>query len=413
MIFKTFLPTLATIARMNALHEVVDHFINDTEDPQHVVIAGVTNAKDTLFSSSRGKVALPEGEPVNPDSPFNLFSCTKSMTSMGILLLIDQGRLSLDTPAKEILPILDEFKIVSLEDLDVNTGEIVGKVEKPTKDITIEHLLLHTAGFAYPFNEPTYFTIASKKKIYGGDLRKLLFVPDSMPLLHEPGTNWRYGYNTDWLGLIIEEISGMKLSQFLKENIFDKAGMTHSTFSIEDPAPVIKVHQLDSEGNLRPEKRPTIPYKPRLDMGGQGCFSTLGDFMKFLRIWLNYGTSPDTGIEILKRSTVENAMKNHLPPGVGPDFILGITPEVEDPEPEGFSLIGCAINLNDLPTGRPAKCFYWGGIANSFFWIDMKNSCAGFFGCQKLPVMDEICVKRFQKFETETYRIIKGLNSKL
>lgn len=398
---------------MNRLQDLVNTIINDTEEPQHVVIAGVTNAKETLFSSIQGKISLPDGDSVNADSPFNLFSCTKSMTSMAILILIEQGKFQLNTPAKEILPIFAEFRIVTHEDLDPSTGEIVGNVEKPAGDVTIEHLLLHTAGFAYPFTDPTYFTITSKKKVYGGDPKKLLFVPSSMPLVHEPGTKWRYGYNTDWLGLIVEEVSGLKLSEFLKENIFDKAGMDHSTFSIEDPSLVIKIHELDSDNNLRPEKRPSAPYQPRLDMGGHGCFSTLGDFLKFLRIWLNFGTSPDTGKQILKRSTVENAMKNHLPVGVELDFILGISPEVDDPKPEGFSLIGCAINLNDLPTGRPANSFYWGGIANSFYWIDMENGCAGFFGCQKLPFMDETCVSRFHKFESEVYKIIETPSLKL
>lgn len=397
----------------NPLQELVNTFIDDTEDPQHVVIAGVTNSKKSLFSSIQGRIALPDGEPVKDDSPFNLFSCTKSMTSMAILILIEQGKFRLDTPAKDILPILGEFRIVSFEDLDPKTGEVVGNVEKPNTDVTIEHLLLHTAGFAYPFTDPIYFNISSKKKIYGGDPRKLLFVPNSMPLVHEPGTKWKYGYNTDWLGLIVEEVSGMTLYKFLKENIFDKAGMNNSTFSVEDPSILIKVHELDSENNLRPEKRPSTPYKPRLDMGGQGCFSTLGDFMKFLRIWLNCGTSPDTGMQILKRSTVENAMKNHLPSGVELDFILGINPEVENPKPEGFSLIGCAINLNELSTGRSANSLYWGGISNSFYWIDMENNCAGFFGCQKLPFMNEACINRFYKFESEAYKFIKSPGVKL
>lgn len=394
---------------MNPLDSFINDTLNSTTDPQHVVIAGVTNSKHTLYSAVKGVTSIIDGHPATDDSQFNLFSCTKSMTCMAVLILIDEGKLTLETPAKTVLPILEDFFIVNSEQIDSSTGEIRGPGRKPHNDITIKHLMLHTAGFAYPFTDPVYFKIMTKKKVFGPDLKSSLFVPLSMPLVNEPGTKWTYGHSTDWLGLIVEEISGMRLSEFLKKNIFDKADMKYSTFTIEDPTSVIKVHTPTKDGSLLPEKRPSVPYRSKLDMGGHGCFSTLGDFMKFLRIWLNYGVSPDTGLRILLRSTVENAIKNHLSPDVAVDLILGTGPECDDPQPEGHSLVGCAVNLNKLPTGRAANSLYWGGIANSFYWMDFENDCAGFFGCQKLPFMNHGSLLAFYRFETEVY---KHLNPK-
>lgn len=398
---------------MNSLQTIIDDLLARKDEQFHAIAAGVTNSKRTQFSSVKGVVSLPDGTPANEDSSLHMFSCTKTMTSMAILILMEQGKLKMSDPAKKYLPRLADFYIVSDEDVDDKTGEITGKRQPPETDITIEHLLLHTAGFGYPFTAMAYLKIMTKRRVFAGEPMETLFVPSAMPLVHEPGANFTYGYSTDWLGLIVEAISGKSLSAFLKENIFDKASMANSVFVIDDSSNLIKVHTQDKNGDMRPEKRSSIPYKPKIDMGGQGCTSTVGDFMKFLRIWLNYGTSPDTGIKILDRSTVEYAIKNRLSPDLDMQVVLGLKPDVDDPKPEGFSFAGCAVNTNELSTGRPAGSLYWGGLANSFFWIDFKNDIAGFFGFQRLPFMEDACVDAYRQFETETYRLLTGSKSRL
>lgn len=398
---------------MRTLDAIVDQVLNSTTEPQHALVAGITTSKKTQYSVAKGVVALPDGPAVTKDSQFNLFSCTKSMVSMATLILVEQGKLDLHAPAKKYFPLFSELYIVTENDIDNETGNIIGTPVKPTGDITIEHLLLHTAGFAYPFTDKVYFKIMSTKRVFSGNPMDNLFTPSTMPLVHEPGAKWTYGYSTDWLGLVVEAASGKKLSDFLKLNIFDKASMKDSTFTIDDPSRVIKIHTINEDGNLRPEKKPSVPYKPKVDMGGQGCFTTVDDFLKFLRIWLNYGVSPDTGKRLLQKSTVENAIQNHLSPGMGIDFLMGIQPELNDPKPDLFSYIGCAISLNDLMTGRPAGTLYWGGISNFFYWLDFKNDCAGFFGCQTLPFLSKVSLKNFGQFEQETYKILHGSGFKL
>lgn len=398
---------------MDSLQTIVDDLLRRKEEQFHAIFAGVTNSKRTKFSTIKGVVSFPDGPPVNDESQIHFFSCTKTMTSMAILILMEQGKLKLADPAKKYLPRLADFYIVSEEDVDDITGEITGKPKKPENDITIEHLLLHTAGFAYPFTDMAYQKIMTKRRVFAGEPMDTLFVPSAMPLVHEPGSNFTYGYSTEWLGLIIEIISGKSLSAFMKENIFDKANMTKSVFAIDDSSNVIKIHTKDTDGNMRPEKRPSIPYKPKIDMGGQGCTGTLSDFLKFLRIWLNYGTSPDTGMQILKRDTVEFAIKNRISSDIFIPAVLGLQPIVEDPKSEGFTFAGCAMTTNDLSTGRPVGSLYWGGLANSFYWIDFENDIAGFFGFQRLPFMEDACLDAYRRFETDTYRLIKRAKSSL
>lgn len=389
---------------MNSLDSIVDNLLKSGK--YNALIAGVTTAQSTRYKSVKGVISVDDNEPVCDDSLFCLYSCTKSITAMAILILIEQGKLELKGLAKKYLPVLEDFYVVGEDDIDDDTGEVKGSHPKPKTDVTIEHLLLHTAGFAYLFTDTTYFKIMTKKRVFAGNPMETLFVPSSMPLVHEPGTKWTYGFSTDWLGLIVEAVSNQKLSVFIQENIFDKCGMTKSTFFVEDPLEVIKVHVETDEGILRPEKRPSVPYKPRIDMGGQGCFTTIDDFLKFLRVWLNYGLSPDTGTRLLKQSTVENAIKNHLSEGIELNLALGLKAELDDARSDGFSYAGCAINAKNLLTGRPSGSLYWGGIANSFFWMDFKNQCAGYFSCQKLPFMNEECTEAYGVFEKEVYRTL-------
>lgn len=380
-------------------------------NPFPSIIAGVTSLKQTSYASVRGMIALPDGPNVSLESQFGLFSCTKSMTAMAALILVEQGKLRFLDAAKKYVPRLQDFYIVDESDID-DAGEIVGLPRMPRTDITVEQLFLHTAGFAYVFTHVAYARIHTKKKQTSADPLGA-FVPSLMPLVHEPGTQWTYGSSTDWLGLVVEAASGQSLSQFLQTHVFDKAGMALTLFVIDDPAPVVKVHVENHRGEWRPRKRPLVPYRSKVDMGGHGCFSTLPDFLRFLRIWLNYGLSPDTGERILQRETVEHAICNHLALDIRCDVFMGLAPDCPSPKSEGFSYAGCAVNRNELPSGRPADCLYWGGLANLFFWIDFKKNCAGFFGCQMLPFKEPRCEAAYRRFETETYRQLGRLQLRL
>ncbi|KAF7580807.1 Beta-lactamase family protein [Clavispora lusitaniae] len=368
------------------LHELVSEDING-------VVAGYTTSSATQYLGAHGTKNSQTREPLTLDTRIALFSCTKSMTAMAALKLWEDGRLDLDRPAKEYLPTLGDIGV--MENFDMETGEYT--LRRPKTDITVRHLLLSNSGFAYPFTDPRYAVLGKKTGANSF----------SMPLVSDPGSRWIYGHSMDWAGLVIEAVAGMKLSQFLEQQIFSKAGMTSCTFQVEDQNKLMPVH-IRRDSGLKVMRRQPLEHKPKTDMGGQGCFATVADYLRFLRVWLNYGTSPDTGHRILKRETVEYAIQNHLPPGQHMEFAAG----GEGFKPDGFTMAGCAYSNNQLPTGRPEGSLYWGGLANLFIWLDFENDVAGIFACQILPYMDPKCLVGYLRFEHEVYEAVKQEENK-
>lgn len=365
------------------------------------VVAGYTNAQETKFITAKGYKSIETKEPATIDSMMCLFSCTKSMTAMSILILRERGMVDLDVPAKQYLPILGDFGIIDEEDhVDERSGTLLRPPRKPSREVTIKNLLLHNSGFAYIFTDSNYLNIMTKRGVHAGAPLSELFTPEIMPLTFEPGTSWNYGHGSDWCGLIVEAVSGLKLSEFLEKNVFLKSGMTSCTFHMRDPSSLIQLCTRRGD-DLKPMKRPPVPYKSPIDMGGQGCFGTVNDYLKFMRIWLNYGTSPDTGDKILSKESVQFAIENHLPKDQRMTFYMP-SADISD----GYSLAGCAYSTKGANTGRPVSSLYWAGLANLYFWMDFENSIAGFWGCQILPFLDESCVDGFVEFETEVYSII-------
>lgn len=375
------------------------------------VIAGVTDAKKTIYLHGEGVKNNETGDAVDVNNQMSLFSCTKSMTVMAILILYEEGKLNLEVPARNYLPLIDEIGFIEKNSVNKD-GTFKVEPKKSSSPVTIRHLMLHTAGFSYAFLNSDYLAL-SKRNMHINVLypTRELFTTEKFPLIHEPGTKWSYGHNTDWLGLIVEEITGKKLGEFLQERVFKPAGMTSTTFHLQDDSNLLKLHRRKSNKEVVFMEQYQVCLDPDVDMGGQGGFSTVNDYLKFIRIWLNYGTSPDTGNRILRKSTVKYAIQNHLPPGLAVDFgDLGF----ELPKgikPDGFTLTGNAYGQNRLPTGRPKGAIYWSGLANLYYWIDFENQIGGFWGSQLLPFMDPYSLMNYAKFEMNVYDALENSQS--
>ncbi|GEQ69435.1 hypothetical protein JCM33374_g3107 [Metschnikowia sp. JCM 33374] len=386
---------------MSTLEQICSKYVaakTSAHSPQiNSVIAGYTDKQRTNFLSAQGVKNVESHEKVSTDSVLCYYSCTKSMTAMAILILWDHGKVDLDAPAKKYLPLLGECGLIEDGQVDEETGNLKYPLKPVKTDITIRHLLLHMSGFAYIISHSSYYHIMTKKHIFTPSMK--MFDPNIMPLVFEPGTDWVYGHSFDWLGLIIEAVSGVKLSEFLRENVFSKAAMSSCTFQIHDASKIVQLHQRTKDELKVFKAQLPVPLTAEVDMGGHGCFGTVDDYLKFLRIWLNYGTSPDTGNEILSRKAVEYAIQNHLSSGKTTDFPVPFA----DPK-NGYSLIGCGYNVKALETGRPAGALHWAGLANLYFWLDFENGCAGFWGCQIMPYMDKVCVEGFAEFEAAVYQ---------
>ena len=272
----------------------------------------------------------------------------------------------------------------------------------PKVDITTKMLLCHTAGFGHAvFNEncaklsnPPYIT-AEKEAIL-------------TPLLFEPGSRWEYGFSTDWAGLIVEAISGLRLEDYFKKHIFKSLRMTETTFlrteEMLQRQAALHLRNEDNSLSVLPDFQPLIP---EVYMGGGGLHSTALDFAKLIRMWLNDGAAPD-GSKVLKPETVKLAMEVHLN-GVDINDPLYFDPKVSKTNSilphsskKGWEY-SFFINGDPLPTGVPSGSCSWFGIAHVFYWIDKKTGIGGFWATQVLPYGDVASTSGFNEFQKTVY----------
>ncbi|MCK8683492.1 serine hydrolase domain-containing protein [Pseudomonas umsongensis] len=365
------------------------------------VVAAVTGRDGLLYEGASGQRTLGQPEAMTTDSVFAMFSTTKAITATAVLQLVEEGRLDLDAPARDYLPMIGELKVLEGFDSD-GTPRLC-----PAKNhITTRMLLLHTAGLGYEFFNEHYNRLVQEQRqpsIISGSLAAL-----KTPLLFEPGEQWEYGSNMDWAGLVVEAITGKRLGEVMQQRIFEPLGMTDTAFTMT-PSMLQRragMHQREEDGSLSPVEGSLLPPEPEVHMGGHGLFSTVKDYCLFIRAWLNDGQG-DHG-RILKPETIRFAEQNGLDnlkikalPCVIPS--ISHTAEFFPGMPKSWAL-SFMINEQDAPTGRPAGSLAWAGLANLFYWIDRKNGIGGFWATQILPFVDPVSTQGYLDFETAAYR---------
>ena len=364
--------------------------------------AAATDAKGTTYEAGFGKRVLGEPADMTPDTVVWIASMTKAVTGAAAMQQVERGKLGLDTPAKEVAPELG--KVGVLEGFDA-AGK--PKMRPPKHDITLRHLLTHTAGFGYDIWSPEiakYMEAAGVPGVISCQNKAL-----TTPLLFDPGERWFYGINIDWAGKMVEAASGQKLGQYLRANIFEPLGMSSTAFKITDDMRrrLAKIHHRGPDGTLTPDRDLELPQEPEFEMGGGGLYSTVGDYLKFVRMMLNQGRS-DQGEQVLKPDTVRqmsgNAMgdcrvcllKTVAPPlSNDAEFFPGMD------KSWGLSFM---INNAQAPTGRSAGSLAWAGLANTYYWIDQNKGVGGVYATQILPFADDKSLPLFYAFESTVYQ---------
>ena len=365
------------------------------------VVAAITGRDGLIYEGASGQRTLGQAGAMTTDSVFAMFSTTKAITATAVLQLVEEGRLDLDAPARNYVPMIGELKVLEGFDSDGTP-----RLRAPKKHITTRMLLLHTAGLGYEFFNENYNRLVQEGRqpsIISGSLAALL-----TPLLFEPGEQWEYGSNMDWAGLVVEAITGNRLGDVMRQRIFEPLGMTDTAFSMT--ASMLQrragMHQREENGSLTAVEGSLLPEEPEVHMGGHGLFSTVKDYCLFIRAWLNDGQG-DHG-RILKPGTIRFAEKNGLDnlkikalPCVIPS--ISHTAEFFPGMPKSWAL-SFMVNEQDAPTGRPAGSLAWAGLANLFYWIDRKNGIGGFWATQILPFVDPVSTHGYLDFETAAYR---------
>ena len=372
-----------------------------TSDPRVPgVVAMVTDRHRTIYEGAAGKRRLDRDDAMTADTVFAIFSTTKAITGTAVLQLVEEGKLDLDAPAKTYAPDIGRLQVV--EGFD-ERGE--PKLRAPKRDVTTRMLMLHTAGLGYDFFNETYNRLAQEKgqpSVITASKAALM-----TPLVFDPGDKWEYGSNIDWCGLVVEGITSQRLGQVFRTRIFEPLGMRDTTFELTDAmrGRLAGMHQRNADGSLTPMDF-ELPANPEIHMGGHGLYGTVGDYMHFIRMWLNDGNGEHG--RVLKPETVRMAERN----GLGDKKITalpGVIPSLSN-DAEFFPGLSKSwsftfmVNDEEAPTGRPAGALGWAGLANLFYWIDRQNGFGGFWATQILPFGDPVSFGGYMDFEAAFYR---------
>mgnify|MGYP002714188740 FL=1 len=286
---------------------------------------------------------------------FALFSTTKAITSTAALQLVEEGRLDLDAPAARYAPEIGKLQVIDGFESD---GE--PRLRAPKRAITAKDLLLHRAGFGYDFFNETYRRLAEEQgqpSVITASKAALM-----TPLLFDPGEKWEYGSNIDWLGQVIEGVTGERLGEVFRKRIFEPLGMTETSFDLTDPLRqrLAGMHQRAPDGTLEAIDF-ELPADPEVHMGGHGLYGTVGDYMRFIRMWLNDGRGEHA--QVLRPETVAMAEKNHLGDlkvTMLPGVISTLSNDAEFfPGQSKSWAYGFMVNDEQAPTGRPAGALGW------------------------------------------------------
>lgn len=365
------------------------------------VVAMITDREGNIYEGAAGERALGHGEPMTLDTTFALFSTTKAITGTAVLQCVEEGLLDLDAPAATYVPDIGELKV--LDGFDAGGNPVL---REPKRDITTRMLLLHTAGFGYDFFNESYNRLSQEH----GQPSVITCSKAALttPLLFDPGEKWEYGTNIDWAGQVVESIRGHRLGDVMRERIFEPLEMADTAFTM---SPSMKdrlapIHQRESDGSLTPLIGFELPAEPEVHMGGHGLHGTVGDYMKFIRMWLNDGAG--TSGRVLSPETVAAAVQNGLE-GQHVGLLPGVLPTLSnDAEffpgvPKGWAY-SFMTNEEVAPTGRPAGSLAWAGLANLYYWIDRQTGVGGFWATQILPFADAGSINGYLEFETAVYQ---------
>jgi methyl acetate hydrolase len=356
----------------------------------HGVAATIVNRDGVLYEGAFGDA--------KPDSMFRNASMTKAVATTGALQLVEQGRLDLDATVASIVPEFGELQVLD----GFEGGEPV--LRPPASQATVRQLMNHTSGCGYFFLNEKLFTYCTEygfPHVLSGKKQAI-----SAPLVHDPGTVWEYGVSTDWLGQVVEAVSGQTLGAYLAENVYGPLGMTDSTFAPNDEQRERLLPTLTraADGNLvATEIDLDVPQE--WDSGGHGSYGTVSDYGRFVRAWVNGGELD--GTRILNEETVQLALQDHLNGAPLPAGLQPTVRELSNPValldvPQGWGL-GFHVYGIDLPGMRRAGSGDWSGLFNTFYWIDRTTGIGAVIATQLLPFFDGKMVETILGFEAAVY----------
>ena len=376
------------------LERIADHLERNYIGPQKIAGCQVQVARHghIAYQKSFGSMDLERNKAMRDDAIFRIYSMTKPITSVALMMLYERGYFQLNDPVSRFVPSWRNHRVwISGEGDDMQT-------EAPNRPVTFRDVLTHTGGFTYGGGLPGVGLQHPVDKIYRALKVRSVGGADSMhefmdklgqvPLLYQPGTRWMYSLSTDICGALVEIISGKPFAQFLQEEIFEPLGMVDTAFQVAPD----KVDRFCANYRRGPDKKLKLiddpadsdfTREPGFKSGGGGLTGTIADSGRFTDMRRRGGELD--GHRILGPRTLEMMHMNHLPGGADlTQLAIGAFSETSN-EGVGFGL-GFASTMGQVETGSlGVGDYYWGGAASTIFWVDPKEDLTLVFMTQLMP----------------------------
>jgi CubicO group peptidase (beta-lactamase class C family) len=350
----------------------LDAYMQGLVDQGHLpgAITMVARHGKVVSYETFGKTAI-GGAPMTKDTIFRIYSQTKPVTGVAMMILFEEGKWRLDDPVTKFVPELANLRVYKSQNAD---GTFV--TEPAARAPTMREIMSHTGGFAYGLrtDQPVEKAYRDSGLLGSKTQAEFLTTLAKLPLAAQPGTEWRYSVSVDIQGLIVERLSGMSLSDFMKSRIFDPLKMTDTGFWL----PPAKSDRLAALYMIDPKARKLVPAAsfmvldvtkpPAVASGGGGLVSTTADYARFAQMLLNGGQLD--GARILAPGTIDLMAANHLS-----DIVMAA------PGAQFSPAKGMGFGLDFAVVTEPARAgtlrgegtYSWGGAAGTWFWLDPKN----------------------------------------
>jgi len=363
----------------------------------------VSRRGEILHSHCAGFADIESGTPIREDTLFRIYSMTKPLTSVALLQLVERGLCDLDDEAGRWIPALDKLEVYE-------QGPIESK-------ITLRRLLTHTAGFSYGFEPDIYpvdklYAEVWQQGILHRTLEDLMDTLLRLPLLAQPGTRWKYSIATDICGYLVELLADMPFGDYLHANVIQPLGMVDTDFAVSPDRVerLATVYGLTESGPLTvletPDRSPFVPSLSgvplRLHSGGGGLVSTAPDYLRFAQMMLNGGELD--GQRIIAPETVALMTRNHVDERLLPMHFNGVAPG----EFAGYGFgLGYCVNIDNSAVAAAGSSgdFGWGGLADTYCWVDPAEQLIGILMQQHLPSLVHPGRKDFRD---AVYAVIRG-----
>jgi len=382
----------------------IDELLREATSKRRVVgvSAAAATTESVLYQGAFGRLNEAQSSELPMDGIFRIMSMTKAITSVAAMQLVERGKLELDADAGEVLPELRDPQV--LEGFDAESGEPI--LRPAAGPITARQLLTHTSGLAYEIWSPEIIQYMERMGVPSAFDEGAGFL--EVPLVHDPGTRWCYGISTDWLGQIVERVSGLRLDAYLRQHVLGPLGMPETDFVVTESqlSRVPSVYARQDDGSLA---LPTEPFAAPIQVdffsGGGGLHSTTLEYLRFLRMMLRGGELE--GARILARETVELMSQNQIG-GFEQEILRTAMPEISNDVDLFPGMVkkwglGFMINTEPIEGRRAAGSLAWAGLFNSYFWIDCASGVCGVLLTQILPFFDRRVVSLFEDFERAVY----------